>query len=789
MGKGTAGAERRLHNGSAMMSRGRGHQLGIAAFVASLAASSVAGAQAAAPVRLKARTFVPTANVHAAGAGGSGSTPRARTAASPNAAGTDGPRHFLIQFNGAITAADLSTLRAAGAIPLRYVPENTVAVSAAPGFDPSRLARVRWIGELTAADKISVDSARDLARGAPLYPLTAIEFHPDLGSDGVAARLTAAGVVNVAAPHLPAHVALIPTDRIAIERLSADDGVAWVYPATSDVVAGAALICEGLVGPQGVVANYATVGDGWDGPGYGPADLSYFLSAGSADLSVPLQLGEIARAVGEWSHYVDVQWERAGGAGEPRSLSILWGPSQHGDGFPFAAEILAHAFYPAPAAPEPIAGDIHFNDAFDWGAGDPARYDVFTVALHEAGHSLGLAHSSNPSSVMYPMYRGIVSGIDAEDIAALQSLYAPAPGLSIGWHETAIGSAIDGGAIEHDGAFTVSASGRDVWDAADDFRFVSRTLRGDGDLIARVDSLEAVHRWSKAGVMIRGGDSPGAPHAFMLVSGGKGLAFQRRTVQDGPSTNTDGGPGEAPRWLWLSRRGNRFEAYAAVDGGAWRLIGTDTIAMAADVLAGLALTSHDEAATATAVFSSVSVVAAPVWSSADVGDVGIAGSWTAAGGQMRVVGAGADVWDTADAFQFVWQPLSGDGEIVTRVVGVQYTKAWTKAGVMIRESLDPGSPHAFMIVSAGKGYAFQRRTASGGLSAHTSGGTGTAPQWVKLTRSGDLVSAFRSDDGLAWTLVGSDVIPMGRAVMAGLAVSSHSSTTASQAVFESVRIR
>jgi len=282
-----------------MMSRGRGHQLGIAAFVASLAASSVAGAQTAAPVRLRARTFVPAANVHAAGAGGSGSTPRARTTASPNSAGTDGPRHFLIQFNGAITAADLSTLRKAGAIPLRYVPENTVAVSAAPGFDPSRLARVRWIGELTAADKISVDSARDLARGAPLYPLTAIEFHPDLGSDGIAARLTAAGVVNVAAPHLPAHVTLIPTDRIAIERLSADDGVAWVYPATSDVVAGAALICEGLVSPQGVVANYATVGDGWDGPGNGPADLSYFLSAGSADLSVPLQLGEIARRGGD----------------------------------------------------------------------------------------------------------------------------------------------------------------------------------------------------------------------------------------------------------------------------------------------------------------------------------------------------------------------------------------------------------------------------------------------------------------------------------------------------------
>ena len=648
---------------------------------------------------------------------------------------------------------------------------------------------MRWVGELTAADKMSLDSARDLSREAPQYPLTAIEFHPDLTRTGVAARLTAAGVAHVPAAHMPAYVALIATDRTAIARLTADDAVAWVYPATSDVLAGAALVCEGLVSPNGVVANYATVGDGWDGPGNGPAGLSYFLSAGSADVSASLQIGEIARALAEWSHYVEVQWTPAEAAAQPRSLTILWGPSEHGDGFPFAPETLAHAFYPAPTAPESIAGDIHFNDTFDWGAGDPARYDVFTVALHEAGHSLGLAHSSNPSSVMYPMYRGIVSGLAEDDVAAIQSLYASAPGLSIGWHETAIGTAVDGGAIEHDGAFTVSASGRDVWDAADDFRFVSRTLHGDGDLIARVDSLDAGHRWSKAGVMIREGESPGAPHAFMLVSGGKGLAFQRRTVQDGPSTNTDGGAGTAPQWLWLSRRGDRFEAYAAVDGGTWRLVGTETIAMAADVLAGLALTSHDAAATATAVFSGVSLVAAQAWTGADVGAVGISGSWTSTGGQVRVVGAGADVWDAADAFQFVWQPLSGDGEIVARVASVQYTKAWTKAGVMIRGSLDPGSPHAFMIVSAGKGYAFQRRVVSGGPSDHTPAGVGTAPRWVKLTRIGDLLSAFHSADGVTWMLVGSENIPMGRDVLAGLAVSSHTSSAASQVVFDSVRIR
>ena len=158
-----------------------------------------------------------------------------------------------------------------------------------------------------------------------------------------------------------------------------------------------------------------------------------------------------------------------------------------------------------------------------------------------------------------------MSGLGEEDVAAIQSLYAvPRRVCRRAGSETAIGSATAGGAMQQDGAITVSASGRDVWDAADDFRFVSRTLRGDGDVIARVDSLEAVHRWSKAGVMIRGGDSPGAPHAFMLVSGGKGLAFQRRAAMDGLSTSTEGGAGRrrsgcgCPGAATASRRTRRW---------------------------------------------------------------------------------------------------------------------------------------------------------------------------------------------------------------------------------------
>jgi hypothetical protein len=108
---------------------------------------------------------------------------------------------------------------------------------------------------------------------------------------------------------------------------------------------------------------------------------------------------------------------------------------------------------------------------------------------------------------------------------------------------------------------------------------------------------------------------------------------------------------------------------------------------------------------------------------------------------------------------------------------------------MIRQSLTPGSAHAFMLVSAGKGYAFQRRPADGQLSVNTSGGAGTAPAWVRLVRSGSTFSAYVSADGMSWRLVGTDTIPMQQQVYAGLAVTSHSVTAAARAVFDGVTIR
>lgn len=176
------------------------------------------------------------------------------------------------------------------------------------------------------------------------------------------------------------------------------------------------------------------------------------------------------------------------------------------------------------------------------------------------------------------------------------------------------------------------------------------------------------------------------------------------------------------------------------------------------------------------------------WDTRDLGSVGAAGSAIGGNGSFTVVGAGADIWDTSDQFRFVYTPMTGDGSIVTQVASVQNVHLWTKAGVMMRETLTSGSRHVSMLVSAGKGLAFQRRTAVSGISTHTAGGAGVAPYFVKLTRVGNLFTASKSTDGVNWSQVGTETIGMASTIYVGLAVSSHVTGTLASVNFASTAL-
>src|SRR5262245_66546840 len=89
------------------------------------------------------------------------------------------------------------------------------------------------------------------------------------------------------------------------------------------------------------------------------------------------------------------------------------------------------------------------------------------------------------------------------------------------------------------------------------------------------------------------------------------------------------------------------------------------------------------------------------WSAADVGDVGQPGHATESGGQFTITGAGADIWSTSDAFQFAYRQLSGATDIeaiFVRLRSQTATESFAKAGVMIRQALDPSAPHVVLDV-------------------------------------------------------------------------------------------
>jgi regulation of enolase protein 1 (concanavalin A-like superfamily) len=368
-----------------------------------------------------------------------------------------------------------------------------------------------------------------------------------------------------------------------------------------------------------------------------------------------------------------------------------------------------------------------------------------------------------------------------------------ASSLAAGWSQQDVGVVDPAGDATWDGTtYAVTASGADIWGTVDAMHFVYRTLAGDGSIVARVSSIQNVSSWTKAGVMIRESLDPASVNAYMLVSRANGLAFQVRSATGGTTTSTPGSSSAAPYWVRLDRAGSTITAYQSPDGVIWTLVGADTVAMASTVYVGLAVTSHSAGTAATATLDSLNVTAgtpaSPTpWMHRDIGAVGAAGSATfsPATGTYTVKGSGADIWGSADAFHYLYRPMTGDGVIVARVATVSNTNAWVKAGVMIRETLDPASAQAMALVSYSKGLAFPRRTATGGASTSTAGPLAAAPYWVKLERIGSTINAYASTDGAAWTLIGSDTFAMAPTVYVGLAVSSHT-TAAATATFDNV---
>jgi hypothetical protein len=376
--------------------------------------------------------------------------------------------------------------------------------------------------------------------------------------------------------------------------------------------------------------------------------------------------------------------------------------------------------------------------------------------------------------------------------------YVPAAGFPMGLESDDIGNVGAAGSSELSGTnLWVRGSGADIWDTSDEFHFAHTTVTGDFMIVAEVFNVDDVDRWTKAGLMIRDGLAPNARHAFLFATPTteEGTAFQRRPVAGGITIHT-AGPVFKPRvWLRLIRQGDVVAAAVRVgEVDPWIPVGEQIFdGLPRVVNVGLAVTSHRDGAVASALFAEMRLDSldgfSTTWRDGDIGDVRAAGSATF-DGRWTVNGSGADIWDTSDAFHFAWREVTGNFDFVAWVSFVEPIDEWTKAGLMLRESLAPDSRHAFILATPTtvNGIAFQRRVTSGDLTLHTAGRLFAPGIRLRMVRTGDVITAYYSHPIKTedyWEPVGSETFSSLPATMlVGFAVTSHERGTLAQATFD-----
>ena len=155
-------------------------------------------------------------------------------------------------------------------------------------------------------------------------------------------------------------------------------------------------------------------------------------------------------------------------------------------------------------------------------------------------------------------------------------------------------------------------------------------------------------------------------------------------------------------------------------------------------------------------------------------------------------GSGADIWQRADGFQFVFQALNGDGALAVQVLNIQNTDEWAKAGVMIRETANAGSVFALASLRSDGQAQFIWRNATGAEAQASGlvGGTGY-PKFVKVARSGNRFSAYyKVNAGDAWSQMGTaQTIGMAAGTEIGLIVCAHNNGVICQAQFDQVTLQ
>ncbi len=380
---------------------------------------------------------------------------------------------------------------------------------------------------------------------------------------------------------------------------------------------------------------------------------------------------------------------------------------------------------------------------------------------------------------------------------------APCP---TGWHCTDIGNPqLTGNQSLSKTTMTVQGAGDDISGTWDQFHYVWKTLAADGTISVRVRTQAPTDPWAKAGLMIRQNSDPGAAGYTVLVTPGNGIVVKERLANGYQFIQIAHIKGVAPTYLQITRSFNFYTAYISNDGATWTTIPDSTfiIDMPGPLMAGLAVTSFNTGLLDTVDFDdfTLSSQAPPApsscpapWTCQDVGAVPLAGSqqfnqpnplsqdWT-------VLGAG-NIGNASDAFRYVWQPMTGNGTLVTDVLTQDETDPWASAGLMLRASLAANAASYAVLMTPGHGLIVQYRSAAGAQAViQTSIPLGT-PAYLQIGRVGNTFTAYTSSNEVDWVpIAGSRVsLNLGASVLAGLAVASHNPQALSTAQFDRLQI-